>query len=443
MAEALHKSLGAIQDAYYDWPMLKQPLVLPLAAIALAALLTKSASAQNASSDAALAAFRPKFESVLKQHGIVGGGFAFVRDQGQAQTIVFGEARRDSHQPVDDATTYNWASITKTMTAIAILQLRDHGKLSLDDPAVRYVPELRQVHDEFGSIDQITIRHLLSHSAGFRNPTWPWDCDDAKNCDWQPFEPTKWTQVAAMLPYTHVAFAPGSRWSYSNLGYVFLGQIIERLSGDDFEVYIDKNILKPLGMTSSYFDVAPYFLESHVSGSYLRAGEKLTPQPFNFDTGITTSNSGLKAPVTDMAKYLRFLIGAPGNPVYEIVLKRSSLEEAWKGVLPATEPGQAATAYTAGPHGSRPMMGLGFFIVETGGHRYVYHDGDQGGFSSEMLIDPADHCASILVVNTTDTGAPAPSPELHPQSNTEPDAQTDLRQTLRAILIDQVFPAAK
>ncbi len=77
-----------------------------------------------------------------------------------------------------------------------------------------------------------------------------------------------------MLPYTHIAFKPGSRWSYSNLGYVFLGQIIERLSGDDFEVYIDKNILKPLGMTASYFDRAPYFLESHVAASYLRAGDE-------------------------------------------------------------------------------------------------------------------------------------------------------------------------
>jgi CubicO group peptidase (beta-lactamase class C family) len=305
---------------------------------------------------------------------------------------------------------------------------------------VRYVPELRQVHDEFGSIDAITIRHLLTHSAGFRNPTWPWDCDDARNCDWQPFEPTKWAQVAAMLPYTHIAFAPGSRWSYSNLGYVFLGQIIERLSGDDFEVYIDKNILKPLGMHDSYFDTAPYFLEGHVSESYLRAGTKLTPQPFNFDTGITTSNSGLKAPVTDMAKYLRFLIGDPSNRLYETVLKRSSLEEAWTGMLPATEPGQPATAYTSGPHGTQPKMGLGFFIVETGGHRYIYHDGDQGGFSSELLVDPANHCASILAVNTTDTGAPAPTPELHPQSNTEPDAKTDLRQTLRTILIEQVFP---
>lgn len=240
-----------------------------------------------------------------------------------------------------------------------------------------------------------------------------------------------------MLPYTHVAFRPGTQWSYSNLGYVFLGQIIERLSGDDFEVYIDKNILRPLGMTRSYFDRSPYFLESHVSASYLRAGDKLTEQPFNFDTGITTSNSGLKAPIADMVKYLRFLIGGSANPVYDFVLKRSSLEEAWTGVLPVAEQGTTSTAYTKGA----PKMGLGFFVLNLSGHRYVYHDGDQGGFSSEMFLDPARHAAGILAVNTTDTEAPAPSAALHPQSNTEPDPRTDLRLRLRQELIDHVFPS--
>jgi CubicO group peptidase (beta-lactamase class C family) len=211
--------------------------------------------------------FHPLFDAALARHGVVGAGFAFVHGHETATQFFFGESSHETRQQVDAETAYNWASITKTLTAIGILQLRDRGKLSLDDPAVRYIPELREVHDAYGPIDAITIRHLLTHSAGFRNPTWPWDCDDSTNCDWQPFEPTKWTQVAAMLPYTHIAFTPGSRWSYSNLGYVFLGQIIERLSGDDFEVYIDKNILKPLQMTASYFDRAPYFLESHVSAS--------------------------------------------------------------------------------------------------------------------------------------------------------------------------------
>jgi CubicO group peptidase (beta-lactamase class C family) len=383
---------------------------------------------------AQLETLHQRFDAVLAQHGIVGGGIAVVHGQEPATEFFFGAMRSGAHQPVDAETSYNWASITKTMTAIAILQLRDRGKLSLDDPVVRYVPEVRQVHDSFGDIEAITIRDLLTHSAGFRNPTWPWDCDDKKDCDWQPFEPTHWAQVAAMLPYTHVAFKPGTQWSYSNLGYVFLGQIIERLSGDDFEVYVDKNILKPLGMTESYFDRSPYFLESHVSASYLRAGEKLTEQPFDFDTGITTSNSGLKASISDMVKYVRFLIGDSANPVYDFVLKRASLEEAWTGVLPVVE--QDQTAYSK----DAPGMGLGFFVLKLKGQRYVYHDGDQGGFSSEIFIDPARHVAAVLAVNTTDTGAPATSSALHPQSNTEPEPSTDLRLALRRELIENVFP---
>ncbi|MGB9406145.1 MAG: serine hydrolase domain-containing protein [Terracidiphilus sp.] len=424
-----------------------KPRLLWMRAFTLASvafLLTAAALAQGSRPTAAssnLEAFGKQFDATLMQHGVVGGGFAFVHRTGPATERFFGEARRETHQPVDAETAYNWASITKTFTAIAILQLRDRGRLSLDDPAVRYVPELAEVHDAYGPIEAITIRQLLSHSAGFRNPTWPWDCDQQANCDWQPFEPTKWSQVAAMLPYTHIAFAPGSRWSYSNLGYVFLGQIIERLSGDDYEVYIDKNILKPLGMTQSYFDRSPYFLEAHVAASYMRSGAVLTPQPFNYDTGITTSNGGLKAPITDLVRYARFLIGDAGNPLYAVVLKRSSLEEAWTGTLPVTEPGQLSTPYTAGPHGAQPKMGLGFFVVEAGGHRYIYHDGDQAGFSLELMVDQDGQSASILAVNTTDSGVQPPAGLTHPKSNTEPDPSTDLRQTLRTTLIETVFPA--
>jgi CubicO group peptidase (beta-lactamase class C family) len=398
-------------------------------------LIASSLAAQSPLDD-----FHARFDAEFHRHGIVGGVFAFIHGQSPATEFVFGEARVGTHHPANAHTAYNWASITKTMTAIAILQLRDRGLLSLDDPAVKYVPELRQVHDDYGSIEDVTIRHLLTHSAGFRNPTWPWECDDSKDCGWEPFEPAKWAQIAAMLPYTHIAFKPGSRWSYSNPGYVFLGQIIERISGDDFEVYIDKNILKPLGMTESYFDRAPYFLEEHVSESFLRSGGKLTQQPFNFDTGITTSNSGLKAPITDMEKYARFLIGETGNARYKMVLKRSSLEEAWQGVLPAVEPGHAGTAYTSGPQGSQPKMGLGFFVLEVSGHRYIYHDGDQAGFTLELMIDPAGKSASILASNTTDTGVP-PADTTHTVSNTEPDPHSDVRQTLRGVLIGSVFPA--
>lgn len=386
--------------------------------------------------DAQMKAFHRRFNAVLAQHGIVGGGVAIVRRGEPATEFFYGMARQGTRDAVNSETAYNWASITKTMTAIAILQLRDRGKLSLDDPAVRYVPELREVHDVFGPVDAITLRDLLTHSAGFRNPTWPWNCDDRKNCDWQPFEPTKWAQVEAMLPYTNVAFRPGSRWSYSNPGYVFLGQVIERLTDESFVEYVTKNILMPLGMTQSYFDRSPYYLRSDVSASYVRTGEKLTEQPFDFDTGITTSNSGLKAPMADMVKYLRFLIGDPGNPVYPMVLKRSSLEEAWKGMIPVTADGTSEGPYIDGA----PEMGLGFFVLKADGHRYIYHDGDQGGFSSEMLIDPERGVGSLVMVNTTDEGAPTSTAPGHADPNTAPDAETDLRLVLRKELIEHVFP---
>jgi CubicO group peptidase (beta-lactamase class C family) len=422
-------------DALYDPPMPK--LRFRLAALATVAALALPVVAQKSSQESSkIDEFHARFDAELTRRGIAGGGFAFIHGTAQPAQFFFGKANLASGQPVDAATSYNWASITKSFTAIAILQLRDRGQLTLDDPAVRYVPELREVHDYFGSIDAVTIRDLLTHSAGFRNPTWPWECDDRSTCDWQPFEPTQWSQVVAMLPYTHIAFQPGSRWSYSNLGYVFLGQIIERLSGDPIEVYIDKNILKPLGMTESYFDHSPYFLLNHVSASYVRAGGKMTQQPFDFSTGITAANSGLKAPIRDMEKYLGFLAGDPDDPLYDVVLKRSSLEEAWTGVLPAVEPDEPPTAYTSGA----PKMGLGFFVLEAKGHRYIYHDGDQGGFSSELLVDPARRCASILVVNTTDEGGPAPVSTNHPVSNTEPEPTGDLRLPLRATLLDTVFP---
>jgi len=403
-------------------------------------LLLFACAADAAGVPPALTHFQPNFNAALAQHHIVGGAFGFEHAGDPPTEFYFGDARRETHLKIDARTAYNWASITKTMTAIAILQLRDRGLLSLDDPAVRYVPELRQVHDTFGPVDDITIRDLLNHSAGFRNPTWPWDCDATPKCDWQPFEPTRWAQVEAMLPFTDVAFKPGSRWSYSNLGYVFLGQVIERLTGDDYEVYVTKNVLMPLGMTSSYFDKAPYFLERDVSESFLRAGDTITPQPFNFDSGITTSNSGLKAPLSDMLKYERFLIGDPHKDIYDQVLKRSSLEEAWKGTLP-TGGADMPTSYTGGPNGTVPMMGLGFFVLNVNGHRYVYHDGDQGGFTAELMIDPDRHSGSIIMSNTTDTGTPTETTHVDP--NAAPDPKTDLRMTLRDVLIRDVFPSAQ
>jgi len=87
---------------------------------------------------------------------------------------------------------------------------------------------------EHGAIDKVTIRMLLSHSAGFQNPTWPYK----EGKDWEPFEPTTWNQLVAMMPYQELLFAPGSRFGYSNPGFIYLARIIEQLTGDSWEIYV-------------------------------------------------------------------------------------------------------------------------------------------------------------------------------------------------------------
>ena len=292
------------------------------------------------------------YRQALGRAGIAGSSLMVVRDGAIVARANEGFQNLATREPVTDDTIYHWASITKTFTGIAIMQLRDRGRLSLDDPVVKYVPELRAVHDPFGDISDVKIRHLMSHSAGFRASTWPWGGDK----DWHPFEPTSWEQLVAMLPYTELQFAPGSRYSYSNPGVIFLGRIIQLLSGDDYEVYVTKNILMPLGMTRSFFDRAPYFLLPARSHSYFRDDTGLREARFDFDTGITVSNGGLNAPFGDMAKYLAFLLGSPGNADGAGVLKRASLEEMWTPQIRATA--------GEGVNGADSQAALSFFVEQ-------------------------------------------------------------------------------
>ena len=364
------------------------------AALLLLALAATPAAAQDRGFDKAVADFRALHRGEVARAGIAGSSFYVIRNGRTVVADHLGEQDADAHVPVDAATIYHWASITKTMTGIAILQLRDRGLLKLDDPIIRYVPELAGVHDPFGDLSAITIRQLMSHSAGFRNGTWPW-----RNKEWQPFEPPGWEQLKAMIPYTEVQFKPGSKFSYSNPGIVYLGQVIERLSGEDFEVYVDKNILRPLGMTSSYFDRTPPYLLPHRAHSYYIKDGKRVPAPFDADTGVTVSNGGLNAPLPDMAKYVAFLLGDPKRAAeYDLVLRRASLEEMWQPQISAGED------FTQGRMAPTTWSGLSFFLDRTDGIRIVGHNGDQNGFRAYLSLCPDQHMGTLLTFNTETRG---------------------------------------
>ncbi len=349
------------------------------------------------------AAFTHTFQAYVDSDRVVGASVVLMKNGRVIGRYDTGDADRATHAAVDSQTIFHWGSITKSLTAISIMQLRDRGKLSLDDRIVRWVPELRQIHDPYNMIDSITIRMLLSHTAGFQNPTWPW----GNGKPWEPFEPTTWNQLVAMMPYQELLFPPGSRYSYSNPAFIYLARVIEQITGDPWDAYVQKNIFAPLDLSRSYFRGTPYFLAGQRSHNYyVRKDSAGRPQVVDngadFDPGITSPNGAWNAPVNDLVKYTAFLTGAvlPGmsRARYDVVLSRSSLEEMWRPGKPMSQ------SYEAAPH---QWMGLAFFVLDRDGHRILGHTGSQAGFRSFYYFDPVSTLSVIAVFNTTNTATPA------------------------------------
>ena len=372
---------------------------LPLV-LAGAAVVPAHAQRQRPAPPAHWPAFVTAFRSAALGDSVVGAAAVYVRDGQVTAREYLGMADRDLRQPVDSNTLFHWASITKTLTAVAIMQLRDRKLLSLDDPVTRWVPELRQVHDPWGAIDRITLRMLLSHSAGFQSPTWPY----GSGASWEPFEPTRWEQLVSMMPYQRLHFEPGTRYQYSNPAFIYLARVIEGTTGDTWLGYIQKNIWTPLGMTRSYVNRTPAHLDRDRANSYALVrdsmqGLSLAAQGREFDPGITIPNGGWNAPVGDLVTWAAFLTGAlPGDPAqaaaWRAVLAPASLEEMWRPVVDA---------------GDGVSMGLSFSLLPVEDGNLVFHTGSQAGFRSLLLLDPVSRAAVVVVLNTRNDAEPSAS----------------------------------
>jgi CubicO group peptidase (beta-lactamase class C family) len=363
-------------------------IVLVLLACAAPAISAETARAWQemvAASDAQMTA-----------EGIVGSGLVISKDGRITKEHYRGLADVDSGRKVDRDTIYHWASITKMFTAIAILQLRDRGRLSLDDRIVDYLPETRSIRNPFGPMSDITLRHLMTHSSGLRSATFPWRGDK----DWPPHEPRDWSQVAAMMPYSEIEFAPGTRFGYSNLGTSMLGRVVEEITGDDIEVYIAKNILMPLGMSQTYFDTTPYFLLPHRSVNYVISDGVRRSNGLEVETGATSGNGGLNGPLADLLKFAHFLLGVGDEARHAAVLRRETLLEMRQPVFQAYDtrvPGQ--------------QMGMSTFTIDQplpDGRRlrFVGHTGGQMGFASFLYIQQESGLAAVFSMNTRNLDAP-------------------------------------
>jgi CubicO group peptidase (beta-lactamase class C family) len=363
-------------------------LLLPLAAAPL--------RAQEPAPPPAWPEFVRAFDAYVEAGGIVGASALAMRDGEVVARRDVGFADRERGRAVDDRTIFHYGSITKTLTAVAVLQLRDHGLLSLDDPVTRWVPELRAISDPYGTPDAITLRMLLSHTAGLQNPTWPWDEGEP----WEPFEPTEWEQLVAMMPYQRLLFEPGTRYSYSNPAFIYLARVVEKITGDPWEAYVQKNIFAPLGITRSYFGLTPWYLADERSHNYELRDEGgalvAADEGADFDPGVTIPNGGWNAPLEDVARFLAFLTGpAPDDETAarrELVLSRETLEEMWRPVMAISEDGTGAEVSD---------VALGFFLDRRSGRDIVGHTGSQANFRAFLAFDPARRTAYAMVFNTS------------------------------------------
>jgi CubicO group peptidase (beta-lactamase class C family) len=331
------------------------------------------------------AAATAAFDAYARADSTVGGALVLVGEDGTIAEHYHGFANRATGTRAGPHTIWHWGSITKTLTAVAVMQLIERGKLRLDQPIVELVPELDRIHSPFGSMRSVTVQHLLSHSSGLQAGTWPWSRGEA----WEPFEPTEWAQLVAMMPYMKLGFAPGSRYGYSNPALVYLARAIERLSGDTWHEYVRKNQFMPLFLGESYFGNTPYHLAAVRSHNYAITTSGVADQGADFDPGITIPNGGWNASITELSNWMLFLMGsrhAVATEHFDHVLPRATLASMWQPVVRVN---------------AEEEMGLSFFLRDENGRKLVGHTGTQANFRSFFWLNPDTRMAVIGVVNTS------------------------------------------
>ena len=195
---------------------------------------------------------------IMDRHGIPGGSLAIAKDGKLVYAKGFGWADLKNDIPVQPQTTFGLASLSKPITAVSTLLLVERGKLSLDDPALYY---LRHISPPRGvTIDprlkKITIRHLLNHTGG-------WDRSVSGDpVTWSPQiarayrvpMPLTNAQFISFMMGVRLNFEPGTKWQYSNVGYMFLQQIIQKVSGQPYQEFAQRNVLGPMGIKTAFIN---------------------------------------------------------------------------------------------------------------------------------------------------------------------------------------------
>jgi CubicO group peptidase (beta-lactamase class C family) len=296
-------------------------------------------------------------------------------------------------------TVFRIASMTKSFTAAAVLALRDAGQLALDDLAEEFVPELRGLALPTPDSPRVSIRHLLTMTAGFPTDD-PWG-DRQQGLPLAGFS----TLLASGLSF---AWAPGTRFEYSNLGYAILGRVIAAVSGRAYPDFVRGRFLGPLGLARSGFEAAE-FDPAHLARGYRHGPggwEELTPD----GCGAFAPMGGVFSCVADLARWVGGFVGAfpPGEPGAGGAhpLARATRREMQLPQVGLSPP--AAARLPGDPAAGGPeSYGFGLFVEEHPVHgRIVGHSGGYPGFGSNMSWHPGTGIGVVVLANGT--YAPAP-----------------------------------
>ena len=325
---------------------------------------------------------------------VPGAAWAVVVDGELAHLGTAGTRQAGVNAPVDGDTVFRIASMTKSFTAMAVLALRDEGKLSLDDPAERYVPELGGLAYPTTDSPHITIRHLLSHGAGFPEDN-PWG-DQQLSATEEEFS----AMMRRGFPFSN---PPGLAYEYSNLGFAILGRIVARVSGLPYGEYISARILRPLGMTSTTLEAAAV-PPARLAHGYRWEDDTWKEEP-PLPDGAFGSMGGMLTSIRDLSRYVAAFIQAwpPRDGDDKGPARRSSLREmqqVWR-----TQPAVALRDKTGGVRMNAGGYGFGLRVAQTCqfGH-IVAHSGGLPGFGSVMRWLPEHGVGFIAFGSRTYTG---------------------------------------
>ncbi len=344
----------------------------------------------------------PKIETLYRdfaeERHIPGIAFGIVVDGALAFAGGIGVQNVETQAPVTPDSVFRIASMSKSFTAMALLKLRDEGKLHLDEPIVTYVPELADQLYPTRDSAPITVRHLMTMSAGLPQDD-PWA---DRHLDTTP------AQFSELLRHG-VAFStpPNTRYEYSNLGYGILGRIVTNVAQMPYQRYIRENILLPLGMTSSTYDIHEVD-PARLAMGYRRLGDQWFADP-PLEDGEFGSMGGLFTTINDFSRYMAFLLSAfpPRDEDETGPVRRSSareMQQPWRQRLVAAS--RATPDAPAFYQGEGYGFGLSCGVDSLLGYS-VAHGGGLPGYGTFYRLLPDRNIGLVAFANLTYT-APAP-----------------------------------